>query len=137
LRTLLEVAFPILGTVAFPILLLSFPTEGTMIKAWSAAMLLISFTAGHEISHALSRKVACGWLAADVALLVVLVMTGVLSLQQGNALPYRMGILSAIILGLGLPAAALQAKVLEKRRRKASDVPHGSEGGGFGTRSAE
>ena len=118
MKTLRRIAVPILASAAFPILMLVSPTERTMIRLWAAAMLIVSFTAGHEISRVVSRRVASGWLVGSLAVLAVLMITGVLSLQQGNPLPYRMGVLAAGIVGLGVPVSALQARILRERRKK-------------------
>ncbi len=108
----------ILVMAAFPVLMFVFPSEQNIIRLWGAAMLILSFTAGREVSGALSRRGAFAWLIGDVVLLTVLALSGVLGLRSAASLPHKMGLLASVIVGLGLPAAALQATIVEERRKQ-------------------
>lgn len=131
MRSLAQIVVPIVAVFAFPVLMLVFPSERTVIRLWAAAMLIISFAAGQEISRLLSKKAALAWLVGDVIALAALMASGVLSLKVGS-LEYELGLLAVMFVGLALPASAMQAKIIEERRRRASMAgsPGTEEGSG-------
>ena len=113
MRKLLSVIVPVISMAIFPILMLVSPSEQTILRLWGAAMLVLSFIAGREVSGALSLKGAFAWLLGDIALLMVLAFSGVLG--HSPTLAHKMGMVATYIVGLALPVAAMQAKMFERR----------------------
>ena len=128
MKAKLNVGVPVLCMSCFPILLLAFPTESTIARLWSAAMMVLSTRIGMDVAPWIARKAALWWLAADAVVLVVLMSWGVLDISAAS-LGYRVGSLAAMQVGLFLPIGILLSGLFENRRKPTPvDSPKDEEG---------
>lgn len=112
-----KIAVPILGVALYPILMLAFPTERTIMRLWAAAMLTLASIAGAQVSRYISKKQAGALFIAAVGSLAAAMVSGLLSLRP-ETLEYELGLLAVIFVALGIPAHALLLKILEERRTR-------------------